>query len=484
MRLIRWLAALAALALVAACGGGRGGGDSGGGKSQSVAFSCASRHVLATIAGTTASAALVPQCNAPPTSCTASPATATCGSQGGQWVVTGSVAGDYTITWGHTASAGVAAGTWDGGKVTVAARSTALNQVPLVVDAGPVEFPSGTYNRLYVDVTVCKPGSATQCVTVDHVAVDTGSIGLRLFDSDALDALGLDTVVVGGAEAWSCQQYGASESWGSLKTVDVRMGGELAAAIPIQLMNDPARAIPAACSAIGLVNTAANFNGKGLLGLKNTGIGIQQGGLTWYACNSGGCSASTPAQVAATPNITNPVAAFGADANGVIVQLQSVPAMGATSATGTLTFGIGTQDDNALAGVTVIPTDGYTVRTTWQGVTYQSVLDTGTGFIILPSMAAPYCGDSTVYCPATTQTLSAAISGIDSTQVAVTFDVANYFQLFGQADRPRALDDIAMYIDFPDAPVNWGLPFFFGRSVYIAYTDAATPSGNAPFVAF
>ena len=32
-------------------------------------------------------------------------------------------------------------------------------------------------------MTLCKPGSASECVVIDHVFLDTGSIGLRLFRS-------------------------------------------------------------------------------------------------------------------------------------------------------------------------------------------------------------------------------------------------------------------------------------------------------------
>jgi hypothetical protein len=30
--------------------------------------------------------------------------------------------------------------------------------------------------------------------------------------------------------------------------------------------------------------------------------------------------------------------------------------------------------------------------------------------------------------------------------------------------------------------VDWGLPFFFGRSIYIAIEDRSTPAGNGPWV--
>ncbi len=51
------------------------------------------------------------------------------------------------------------------------------NSVTLSVGAGP----TGTYiNGIFTNVTICQPGSTTNCQTVDNVLVDTGSIGLRI----------------------------------------------------------------------------------------------------------------------------------------------------------------------------------------------------------------------------------------------------------------------------------------------------------------
>ncbi|HEY4038914.1 MAG TPA: DUF3443 family protein, partial [Burkholderiaceae bacterium] len=59
------------------------------------------------------------------------------------------------------------------------------NVAAMVVDGGPRDSsgaPQGTINQAYVTVTICVPGTAT-CQNVDHVWVDTGSVGLRLFAS-------------------------------------------------------------------------------------------------------------------------------------------------------------------------------------------------------------------------------------------------------------------------------------------------------------
>ena len=57
-----------------------------------------------------------------------------------------------------------------------------LNTLALTVDSGPAAA-SGQINHAYVAVKVCVPGSQTQCASIDHVLLDTGSSGLRLVQS-------------------------------------------------------------------------------------------------------------------------------------------------------------------------------------------------------------------------------------------------------------------------------------------------------------
>src|SRR5262249_54525087 len=70
---------------------------------------------------------------------------------------------------------------------------------------------------------------------------------------------------------------------------------------------------------------------------------------------------------------TNTVAAFGSsDSNGFVISFPSVNASGATTVSGTMTFGVGTQSDNALGGATVYALDqcGDIPTATYNNVTY------------------------------------------------------------------------------------------------------------------
>ena len=133
------------------------------------------------------------------------------------------------------------------------------NVAAMIVDGGPVVngMPIGTINQGYVTITVCVPGTST-CQNIDHVWVDTGSAGLRLITSAFTSQLpasmqGTDTVA-------NCVQFVSSYSWGAVRTADVKISGESAASVPIQVIGDstvPATA-PTSCSnGTSALNTAA-----------------------------------------------------------------------------------------------------------------------------------------------------------------------------------------------------------------------------------
>jgi hypothetical protein len=88
----------------------------------------------------------------------------------------------YTAIEGMSTPAG--SGPWVGiGSGSVS--SGGANQIPVVVDAGPTR---SSFNRPYVSVTLCAPGT-TNCQTIDHLLVDTGSSGIRVLASVLSPAL-------------------------------------------------------------------------------------------------------------------------------------------------------------------------------------------------------------------------------------------------------------------------------------------------------
>ena len=364
------------------------------------------------------------------------------------------------------------------------------NSVPLTVDAGPANIP----NLAFVSVTVCAPGSSTNCQTIDHVQVDTGSTGLRIIASVLSPALSLPQQTDSAGNALvECVQFTDGFSWGPVKIADVHLAGEQANAIPIQLIGDANfPTIPASCSSGGPPeNTVADFGANGLLGVglfvQDCGNGCAQSARpgAYYGCTAAGCA---PIQAPLAQQLQHPVARFGSDNNGVLIQLPSVPAAGLAVANGSLIFGIGTQSNNALGGAKALTVDASTgyITTTFNSRAYPtSYIDAGTSVLFFGVSAYPVCAGSArgFYCPATTQNLSATLQGVNGNSSTVDFSVANADQLFSANPAFNAFANLAAPSG-DSTTFAWGLPFFFGRTVYTAIEGRGTPAGPGPYVAF
>jgi hypothetical protein len=364
------------------------------------------------------------------------------------------------------------------------------NTQPVIVDGGPANIP----NIIFTSVTVCAPGSSTNCQTIDHVQVDTGSTGLRIISSVLSPALSLPQVNDStGNPIVGCAQFADGFSWGPVKLGDIHLAGESAGSVPIQIIGDPNfPTIPGSCSSSGPPeNTVQDFGANGLLGiglfLQDCGQPCVQSAIpgAYYSCGMNGCQ---PTTIALSMQLQNPVALFASDNNGVLIEMPSVPAAGAATATGTLIFGIGTQTDNSLGSATVLKTDPDTglIVTSFNGkLLGNSYIDSGSTLFFFGTSTFPGCGNNApdFYCPGTTQSLSATLMGINQTNSNVSFSVANAEQLFGANPSFQAFDNVAG----PAGDNNtfaWGGPFFFGRNVFTAIEGRNTPGGQGPYFAF
>jgi hypothetical protein len=181
--------------------------------------------------------------------------------------------------------------------------------------------------------------------------------------------------------------------------------------------------------------------------------------------------------------VTNPVALFSQDNNGVLIQLPAVSAVGATSLTGSLIFGIGTQSNNALGSAIVYATDSYgNFRTTFNSVLMSSSsIDSGSNSLFFFDTSIPTCPVNTwAYCPTPSPkslnaTNAAAIGGASS---VVDFSIVSIDNLGPSI--------FAANIGGPNisSQFDWGLPFFFGRPVFTAISGAVTPGGPGPYFAY
>lgn len=422
------------------------------------------------------------------TSCAASGAWAGNLGASGRVVVTQTVAGTYTYNLvctgaGGSANASVALG------VTGLDRNAAL----VVIDSGPPGV-NGIINVPFVSVTLCRPGTST-CQTIDHVLVDTGSYGLRIIAPGVLDpALALPAVTgPAGNPAAECAQFFSGFMWGSVHRADVKIAGETALSLPVQQVADAGAAfasIPSSCSNTGAnIGSVAALGANGLLGvgLFNQDCGsvcaTQVVSGTYYECGASGCTGTA---MPLASQVSNPVAAFTTDNNGVALVMPAVPAGGATTLTGTLIFGIDTQSNNAIGSATVYAADSRgNFTTTYKGSALtSSFLDSGSNGLFFPDSTIPLCfGSRGFYCPASTLSLSAVnTSANGAASGTVNFTVENLLALAGTVRAASVGGSIGRnpHLRFFD----WGMPFFFGRTVFVAFDGANTLHGTGPYWAY
>lgn len=364
----------------------------------------------------------------------------------------------------------------------------AANAVQVSVDAGV----SGVPNMPFVSVTICAPGTS-QCQTIDHVLVDTGSWGLRVFAAQLPASMTLPQQKDGsGKLVAECMQFFDGYTWGPVKLADLQIAGEKAASLPIQVIDPNYASVPGDCSAVGSSrNTPAALQANGVLGIgvfkHDCGANCVQQAVpaTYYGCNGSAC---TGIALVEALQVANPIPYFSTDNNGSILSLPTVSG-GAPAVTGQLVFGIGTQANNSLGNAQVIgvsPSTG-TFTTVQNGTTYsRSILDSGSTGLFFQTSALPVCAspNNAYYCPSSTQQLSAMIEGVNGITSAVTFTVGNATSLSQTYSGDAALPLLAGPAFVTSAIFDWGLPFFYGRSVYAAVEQQTTPGGTGPYVAY
>ena len=349
--------------------------------------------------------------------------------------------------------------------------------------------PTGNYvDGAFVSVTVCTPSSST-CQTVPDVLVDTGSSGLRILATALTVSLTQQNGVNGPVA--ECLPFISGFTWGPVQTADVQIAGEKASGVPIQVISEATFPVPTGCRSNGVsIDTLDALGANGLLGVglaapdcgsACTVTGAGNPGL-YYQCPSSVCMVAAQA---VPQQVQNPVALFATDNNGVILELPAVSAPAATLS-GSLVFGIGTQSNNGLNGATVYTVDEFgNFTTTFKNLAYaNSFIDSGSnGYFFLDSGVTgfPDCGtDAGFYCPTSTQSLTATNQGANAASGSVSFSVANAETLFAnQAD--------SVFVDLGGPGGNgfdWGLPFFFGKNVYVAIEGKSTPGGTGPYWAY
>jgi|GEM_PF-141678 len=374
------------------------------------------------------------------------------------------------------------------------------NTASVIVDSGPAEVGGGVVNLLYTTVTLCAPGSKTVCQTIDHVQVDTGSIGFRVLAS-VLGA-GVAESDLGavndasGAALLECTQFVDGYSWGPIKAADLTIGGKTASGVTIQVIGDPVYAglVPSACSqpVDNPENTVAQFGANGIIGigsyLQDCGPSCPADGTFYSYCTSTTC---TPSSVGVQQQVENPVAFFASDNNGVSISLPSVPLTGQVSVTGTMTFGIGTEAHNGLGSAQIYqpsPSTGYLTTIYGSKTLNNSFIDSGSNGYFFnnvdsnPALVVCPFPNTSFFCPATDLTLQLEMDGFNGTKGAVSFNVTNLNNISSSVTADPGLAGPAS--SQISGAFDLGLPFFFGRTVFVGFETTTINAVPGPFVAF
>lgn len=505
---LRLLAAAALTLALASCGGGGGGGsstpatpetpvttpDTAGGTTTTTDSGTGGTTTTTTSpAGTVALTMSPPSVLAGKTStlswstanvdtCEASGAWSGAQATSGNLAISRAQAGSYTYSLTCTSAAGTVSSS-----ATLTVTTPVSNVAALTVNSGP---QGSSFNAPFVSVTICQPGSSV-CKTVDNILVDTGSFGLRVFDTGVLNGtLPLPAVTnAAGRPVAECAQFVSGFTWGSVRRADVKIAGEVASNIPIEIIADSDSTystVPSACSSAGAnVGSVAAMGANGILGVglfkEDCGAACVQSTSPnyYFACANGSCTSTT---LPLASQVSNPVPSFAYDNNGVLISLPAVASGGQSSLTGSLIFGVDTQDNNRLGSAAVFKADqSANFQTTYKGKTYYgSFIDSGSNGLYFPDATIAKCSaSSNFYCPGSTLNLSATNAGYDGTNATV----ANFY-----LDDLRYLAGTTTAASIGGNPgmtsFDWGLPFFFGRPVFVVMDKASTSKGVGPFWAY
>jgi hypothetical protein len=376
-------------------------------------------------------------------------------------------------------------------------------------------------NFPYVTVTICAPGSTSNCQAIDHVQIDTQSVGLRIMGSvinSALLSALRQASTSGGQPVFECAPFADGYSWGPVSSVDVQFtSSERASSVPIHIIEDPASAdipaVPNDCVSAAGTNFAedspATFAANGLLGvgtlLQDCGPECASGTVpgSYYACQSAtSAGRCTDITMTVPSQVQNPVAMLNSqDTNGVVIQLPAVGAPGAATLGGTLYFGVSTQNNNALGSATVIAVDSETgefIGTQYAGTELdESVIDAGSNayYFNTPNAGNTYyiaqCSSADFqgyYCPTSTASQTATIQGETSVGIYTGAEALTGFEIGnGQTLLNSNLAALpTLGATGSSGTFDWGLPFFFGKSFYVVFAQhsAAGSSQQGPYMAF
>ncbi|MSQ57117.1 MAG: DUF3443 family protein [Limnohabitans sp.] len=355
--------------------------------------------------------------------------------------------------------------------------SVGPNELSVIVENwdGNPSYP----NQPFTSVTVCIPNTST-CEIVDHVLIDTGSYGLRIFSSAISTAF--PQVQVNGQPLAECTPFVSGFTWGSVNSVDVVLGKQVAPSVPIQIISPNYATIPTACSSSGsAIDQVSKLGANGILGVG--AFAHDCGSLCttttnnsyYYICNGTSCVNS---QASFSQQVINPIAKLPSHNNGLVFQLPLVDPLGAANLSGKMILGINTASNNQISTESIFKLNSFAeFFTVYKGASIRSYMDTGSNGIFFRDTINQCTGPvefTGFYCPSKTLNLTATIRSYLGVSKTIDFSVMSPLSMSYPVQPALAGKSTSSFI--------WGLPFFYGRKIFIAIEGMGAP--GAPYFAF
>lgn len=348
--------------------------------------------------------------------------------------------------------------------------------------------PNSYPNKPCVTVTVCTPGSTSQCRTVNDILLDTGSVGLRIF-KQALTGLPTNPVTgAGGSKITECVGYGdGSAHWGTVEKVDMILGGEPTLSnVSIQVVDSTVGTPPSHCAKAETGPSEAGMNGILGLGLSQYDCGhdcvTSVGNGQYFSCSGSTCN---PSAVSLANQLQNPVGRMPVDNNGVILSFPDIEDAGVLNMEGYLIFGIGTRDNNVPpADIHSLAASTYhEIATQFNGRTFPAFIDSGSNSYAIPNPGIPTCYGGW-FCPSSILGLTATNVAYDGSSAYTSAFAIASFDTFIRSPFYASKEIGVSVGGLLSGFFDWGFPFYVGRNIYHGIEGKSSSIGIGRYWAY
>ena len=339
-------------------------------------------------------------------------------------------------------------------------------------------------NSPCVTVKICSSKDESNCTEIKDILLDSGSSGLRIF-KERLRGLQLPNYYKNNQPVYECMQFiDGNQLWGSVNTAHIIFdGGVREHNLNVQVIDQDDSNLHSFCKSS--ISSPAAYGYNGVLGVSPL---INDKGI-YYQCSNNKC---VQTDIAPLKGVANPIRFLDKDNNGIMIELPDIPESGCGNATGYAVFGVNTASDNIMESqvtkfkIATSPVVPLYIKAIYGGEEYHAYLDTGSNTISLDNGNTPVCTiNSMFYCPLLTQNNIITLTGVDggSTQ-NYSLSIANAGTLFTSGN--TAFNNLASipYSSLLSHFIDLGLPFFYGKKVYIGFESEPLNSESDMYWAF